>query len=86
MTCFMVSTGHGEPAMMPVRSEVRSSSSTRGSASIAMNMVGTPYNEVQRSVATDRRVAAGSNPGAGMTIVAPCVVQARLPMTMPKQW
>ena len=42
MTCFMTSTGHGEPAMIPVRSDVRSYSSKRGWPSSAMNIVGTP--------------------------------------------
>ena len=31
------------------------------------------------------RVSAGSKPGAGMTMVAPWVTQARLPITIPKQ-
>ena len=30
--------------------------------------------------------SSGSKPGAGITIVAPCVVTPRLPITMPKQW
>ncbi len=51
-----------------------------------MNMVGTPYSEVQRSAWTACRVWAGSKPGAGITMQAACVVQARLPSTMPKQW
>ncbi len=52
-----------------------------------MNMVGTPYRDVHRSCCTGAfRVAAGSKDGAGMTMQAPCVVAARLPMTMPKQW
>ena len=51
-----------------------------------MNMVGTPYRDVQRSPATAARVAAGSKSGAGMTIVEPCVVRPRLPITIPKQW
>ena len=51
-----------------------------------MNMVGTPYSDVQRSSATARSVAAGSKPGAGITMHAPCEVAARLPITMPKQW
>ncbi|SLI19419.1 Uncharacterised protein [Mycobacteroides abscessus subsp. abscessus] len=38
------------------------------------------------SAATAARVAAGSNDGAGITIAAPWLVAARLPMTMPKQW
>ena len=53
---------------------------------MAMNIVGTPYTPVQRSSCTARSVAVGSNPGPGMTIVAPWVVQPRLPMTIPKQW
>ena len=51
-----------------------------------MNMVGTPYRLVQRSSWTARRVRAGSKPGAGMIMVAPCEVQPRLPMPIPKQW
>ncbi len=51
-----------------------------------MNIVGTPYREVQRSAATAANVAVGSNAGAGMTIAAPWVIAPRLPMTMPKQW
>jgi hypothetical protein len=64
-TCFITSTGHGEPAMIPVRSEDRSCDSNDGSASSAMNIVGTPYSDVHRSSATARSVAAGSNAGAG---------------------
>ena len=41
-TRFMTSTGHGEPAMMPVRNELRSNSLNRGCSSWAMNIVGTP--------------------------------------------
>jgi hypothetical protein len=51
-----------------------------------MNMVGTPYSDVQRSCWTASRVAFGSNPGPGMTIVEPFGVDPRLPITMPKQW
>ncbi len=50
-----------------------------------MNIVGTPYSEVHRSSRAARNVAAGSKPGAGITMQAPCVVQARLPRTIPKQ-
>jgi hypothetical protein len=42
MTWFIVSTGHGAPAMIPVRSVERSNSSKRASSSSAMNIVGTP--------------------------------------------
>jgi hypothetical protein len=41
-TFFMTSTGHGEPAMMPVRSVLKSNSLKRGCSSSAMNIVGTP--------------------------------------------
>ena len=51
-----------------------------------MNIVGTPYRLVHRSAATASSVARGSKLGAGSTIAAPCVVHARLPSTMPKQW
>ena len=53
---------------------------------MAMNIVGTPYTPVHRSAAIAFSVASGSKPGAGITIVAPWVVQPRLPITMPKQW
>ena len=86
MTCFITSTGHGEPAMMPVRRLDRSKRPKSGTASSAMNIVGTPYSEVHRSACTASRVAAGSKAGAGMTIAAPWLVAARLPITMPKQW
>ena len=42
----------GAPAMMPVRSEERSNSRNCGCSNSAMNMVGTPYSDVQRSSAT----------------------------------
>ncbi len=42
MTCFITSTGHGEPAMMPVRRLLRSNRSKSSTASSAMNIVGTP--------------------------------------------
>ena len=86
MTWRMTSTGHGEPAMIPVRSDERSNSSKRGWPSSAMNIVGTPYRAVQRSSATASSVASASKAGAGMTMHAPCEVEPRLPMTMPKQW
>ena len=86
MTRRITSTGHGEPAMIPVRRLVRSKLAKSGWPSSAMNIVGTPYSEVQRSSATARSVASGSNAGAGTTMHAPCVVQPRLPITIPKQW
>ena len=48
-----------------------------------MNIVGTPYNEVQRCAWTVCRVASGSNPSPGNTMAAPCVMQASAPITMP---
>ena len=41
-TRFMTSTGQGEPAMMPVRSEPMSKALNSGWSSSAMNIVGTP--------------------------------------------
>jgi len=41
-TFFITSTGHGDPAMMPVRNELKSNSFNRGCSSSPMNMVGTP--------------------------------------------
>ena len=72
--------------MIPVRSEERSYSAKSGSASSAMNMVGTPYSDVHFSSCTACSVAAGSKPGAGITTQAPCEVAARFPITIPKQW
>jgi hypothetical protein len=86
MTRFMTSTGHGEPAMMPVRSDERSKPPNAGCSSIAMNIVGTPYSDVHRSWATASSVASASKAGPGITMQAPWLVAPRLPMTMPKQW
>ncbi len=41
-TFFMTSTGHGEPAMIPVRREDKSYESNSGWSSSPMNIVGTP--------------------------------------------
>ena len=43
-----------------------------------MNIVGTPYSDVHRSASTAASVAAGSKPGAGITMQAPCVVRAEV--------
>ena len=51
-----------------------------------MNIVGTPYSAVQRSAAIVSSTCVGSKASAGITIVAPCVVHPRLPITIPKQW
>ena len=85
-TWRITSMGHGEPAMIPVRSDDRSKSARSGSPNSAMNIVGTPYKLVQRSWATVLSVALGLNQAAGITMAEPWVVQARLPSTIPKQW
>ena len=85
-TFFIVSIGQGEPAITPVRSEERSNSAKRGCSSSAMNIVGTPYSDVHRSAATVSSTASGSKASPGTTTQAPRDMQARLPMTMPKQW
>lgn len=51
-----------------------------------MNMVGTPYSAVHRSLATAASVLSASNVSLGKTSVAPCVMAASDAMTMPKQW
>jgi hypothetical protein len=51
-----------------------------------MNIVGTPYKEVQRSSWTVSSTAWASNASPGITMQLPWVVQARLPSTIPKQW
>ncbi len=83
---FITSTGHTAPAMMPVRSDDRSRSAKSGWFCIAMNIVGTPYTAVHLSDSIAAASVPGRTPGAGITIVAPWVVQPRLPITMPKQW
>ena len=42
ITCRITSTGHGDPAMMPVRRPRRAKRGNSGRFSTAMNMVGTP--------------------------------------------
>jgi hypothetical protein len=81
----ITSIGQGAPAMIPVRNDDRSKLANSGCSSCAMNIVGTPCSPVHFSSATVCKVASGSNPSPGYTIAVPCVVQARLPNTMPKQ-
>ena len=83
---FITSTGHGEPAMIPVRSEVRSYDGKDAWSSCAMNIVGTPYTDVHRSSWIASSVATGSKAAAGMTMQAPCDVAPRFAITIPKQW
>ena len=59
-TFFMTSTGQGEPAMMPVRRVEKSNLSKSWWSSSPMNIVGTPYREVQRSSSTVSMTASGS--------------------------
>ena len=72
--------------MMPVRSVFKLKLPNSGWSSMAMNIVGTPCSTVQRSSATVCSVLSASKPSSGKTMVEPCVRQARLPSTMPKQW
>jgi hypothetical protein len=51
--------------MIPVRRLVRSKEPKRGCSSSAMNIVGTPYSEVQRSAWTAARVGSGANASSG---------------------
>ena len=85
-TCRMVSIGQGEPAMMPVRRLEKSYWLKLGCSSWAMYMVGTPSSDVHFSLVTAFITASGSNDSPTITMQAPCVVQAMLPNTMPKQW
>ena len=50
-----------------------------------MNMVGTPYNAVHFSFATVAKAASASKASEGYTMVLPCVIDAILPITIPKQ-
>jgi len=86
ITRFITSTGHGDPAITPVRRLDRSKSANPGCASSAMNIVGTPYSTVQRSCSIASSVAPGSKDGAGITTHAPWVTAPRLPTTLPRQW
>ncbi len=86
MTFFITSTGHVEPAITPVRSVDRSSSSASGRASMAMNIAGTPYRLVAPVAATARSAETGSKLRAGMTASEPWETVAITPITMPKQW
>ena len=83
---FITSTGQIEPAMIAgaERGEV-----VVGEVGVAL------HGDEHRRDAVHRRAPLlgdrlqrdpGSKPGAGITMVAPWVVQPRLPITMPKQW
>ena len=64
-TCFITSTGQGEPPIMPVRRDDRSKSSRSGRLSSARNIAGTPSRDVHRSCSTAARVAPASKNSAG---------------------
>ena len=83
---FITSTGHSAPAMIPVRSDDRSNDAKSSWFCIAMNIVGTPYTAVHRSLCTARSVAPRVEPGRRYHHREPCVTQPRLAITMPKQW
>ena len=78
-------SGHNEPAITPVRSDVRSYFLKSGCSSSAMNMVGTPYSAVQRSVCTISSTRFASNASTTQRH-APCVYAPSTPITQPKQW
>ena len=82
----MISIGHGDPAMIPVRSDVRSKRANSGCCKAAMNMVGTPWRAVQRSASIVSNTDVASNVSAGTIMAAPCVTQVIFASTMPKQW
>ena len=84
-TCFISSTGQSEPAMIPVRRQERSNMSNIGWFSSAMNIVGTPYRAVQRSLCTEASTSSGSNRST-ITSVHPWVRQFMVASTTPKQW
>ena len=84
-TCFISSTGQSEPAMIPVRRHDISNMENIGWFNSAMNIVGTPYRAVQRSLCTDASTTSGSN-FSTITSVQPCVRQFIVASTTPKQW
>ncbi len=83
-TRFISSTGQSEPAIMPVRRLDISNISNMGWFSSAMNMVGTPYKAVQRSLWTEASTSSGSKRST-ITCVHPCVRQFMVANTTPKQ-
>ena len=46
LTCFIVSIGQGDPAIMPVRSDDKLNVWKSGWFNMSINMVGTPYKAV----------------------------------------
>lgn len=71
--------GTGLPAAMPVRKfskPVRGTVPFARSSSSALNMVGTPYRPVARSVRMAVRVARGEKAGVGKRMAEPWVAVA----------
>jgi hypothetical protein len=64
-------SGHGAPAMMPVRRAEVSKRAKSGWSSIAWNIVGTPCTAVHRSAAMAASVSPASKASPGNTIVTP---------------
>ena len=71
--------------MMPVRMCEKSVRSKSGCVNIAMNIVGTPWKHVTFSRSMHASEDFGEKYGIGR-IVAPCVIEAVIASTMPKQW
>ena len=84
-TCFISSTGQSEPAMIPVRRQVRSNISNIGWFNSAINIVGTPYTAVHLSLWMEASTTNGSN-FSTITSVQPWVRQFIVASTTPKQW
>ncbi len=82
----MISMGQGDPAITPVRSEVRSQRANSGCSISAIYMAGTPYRAVARSRLTASRVASASNWPEGRMSAAPDTTDTIDPITDPKQW
>ena len=84
-TSCITAMGQGEPAMMPVRMWEKSVLGKSSCSSMAMNMVGTPWKAVIRSLLMQLRAGLGLKYGRGR-MVAPWVMEAVMASTMPKQW
>ena len=71
--------------MMPVRMWLKSVVAKSGWRSMAINIGGTPWNAVIRSLLMQAKPLAGENAGIG-DMVVPWVMEAVMASTMPKQW
>ena len=70
---------------MPVRMWEKSVLSKSSCPSMAINIVGTPWKQVIFSLLMQSKPLRGENAGIG-DIVTPCVTDAVIASTMPKQW